>query len=173
MCAAPYQKAVSGNNYKNNGGFMLSGGNTDSRISTADYLGVRAKLSSAVFDSGIVDKAVSANALAENGGGGTTYVVRNYSPSTILIPGSDVSKLRDYPYKLTDRTTRIYRPPSAPTVSGGYNYSTGLPIQPLPIESSLDTQSSETLPTRAIPGTNQMMTGGKLPFETNYPAKTT
>lgn len=166
--AVPFGKAKSGSAYKNNGSVIMQAGNTDARVVSADYLGVRADLSSKVTVVGPVGKAVSANALPPQGG--TTYEIRNVS-ATVICPGSKVPKLHDYGWAKTDRTTRILNPVSS-SASGGWYYSTGRPIVNPP-EYSLDTLSSETLPTRDAPGNSQMMTGGKLSSTTAYPAKNT
>lgn len=170
MCAVPYGKAVSGNSYSNRGGTVMMGGTADGKNITnaPNYLGVRADLCSKVTDNSVVDKAISGNSLSPNGD--TTYEIRNVS-TTLICPGSDVSKLRDYPWKKTERTLRILSPVSS-AASGGWNYATGRPWV-FPVETSNDTISAETLPTRAAPGNSQTMQTGKLSTTTAYPAKTT
>ena len=103
--------------------------------------------------------------------GATTHVIRLVS-ANIIIPGS-ARFLRARAYNDTWRTTRFINP--ALTLTGGWSYTTGLPLQGLPASGSNDDFSATGtvfIPTRALPGEYTLLETGRTPTQGDYEAKT-
>ncbi len=171
---AHFQKAVSGNAYKNNGGTVIVGGSATTRtdVNVASFSQIRGFNSKIEAGPKLVanytSKGVSGNVFSYIAAG--EYQIIN-SSTKIGGASSSVIKFAGQEYQRIS-IARIESRRSTDILTIGLAYRTGRPISALSVSNDSFGSDSAARPSRALPGELTFMRGSPTPYSTTYAART-